>query len=41
MTIRLFKFGYPTCHVSCARRYCIVLYDVGRFEEVSFKMSLS
>lgn len=41
MTWKLFKFGYPTCHVSCARHYCTVLYDLGNLHEIQFKLSLS
>jgi len=39
--IKLFKFGFPTCHERCARHYQLVIYDIGTDFEMSFKMSLN
>jgi hypothetical protein len=38
---KLFVAGYPTCCESHARRYFMVIYNVGDDLETQFKMSLS
>jgi hypothetical protein len=41
MIWRFFKAGYPTCCVSHARHYWMVMWDIGVDGETSFKLSLS
>jgi len=38
---KLFEFGFPFCHVRCAKNYCRVTYDVGDDLETSYKMGLN
>ena len=38
---RLFKCGYPTCHAHCAKRYWVVLWDVGDRFETRYRLGLN
>jgi hypothetical protein len=41
MIYRLFKYGFPTCHVTCARNYFAVLWDIGDELETRILMGLN
>jgi hypothetical protein len=38
---KLREAGYPSCHVSCARRYFMAVWDIGVRYEMRIKMGLS